>query len=48
MRRERIRIGPSARRGRARGAVLPLDPRDPAIVRAKAIQRSAKHRPSSR
>jgi hypothetical protein len=38
----RIRIQrPKVRRDRSRLAVLPLDPRDPAILRAKARRSSA-------
>jgi hypothetical protein len=50
MSRERVRIGRSARRARPRPEILPLDPRDPLILRAKAIQRSAKrdHIPAER
>jgi len=41
MKRERVRIRPSARRRAHERNVLPLDSRDPSILRAKAIQRSA-------
>jgi len=32
---------PKQRRDRANAEILPLDPRDPAIVRAKALSRAA-------
>ncbi len=48
MKRERMRIHPSARRGRTRREILPLDPRDPLILRANAMQRSAKRPSTSR
>jgi len=33
---------PKQRRDRADAEILPLDPRDPAIVRAKALSRAAR------
>ena len=35
---------PKQRRDRADAEILPLDPRDPAIVRAKALSRAARTR----
>jgi hypothetical protein len=40
---KQIRVDrPKQRRGRADAEILPLDPRDPAIVRAKALSRAAR------
>lgn len=38
---------PKQRRDRAEAEIFPLDPRDPAIVRAKALSRAA-HRPPAK
>ncbi len=38
---------PKQRRDRADAEILPLDPRDPAIVRAKALSRAAR-RPAAK
>ena len=40
---KQIRIEkPKSRRGRADAELLPLDPRDPDIVRAKALSRASR------
>jgi hypothetical protein len=39
---------PKHSRDRAGAEILPVDPRDPAIVRAKALSRAAARRPAAK
>ena len=39
---------PKQRRDRADAEILPLDPRDPALVRAKALNRAAARRTAAK
>ena len=44
---KQIRIEkPKYRRGRAEAELLPLDPRDPDILRAKALARASRKQPA--
>ena len=43
---KQIRVERPKRRDRADAEIFPLDPRDPAIVRAKALSRAARRPPA--